>query len=61
VSGDLQTSGPGIGNNGDYNGNDDTILTLGPVTPDAFGQRFVDVEKIADAFAYVGIFELVVR
>jgi lysophospholipase L1-like esterase len=56
----LQTSGVGIGS-GSYNGNDDTIVEFRRVVPDAFGQIFVEVERAAGAFAYLGLLELVVR
>lgn len=57
----LQTSGVGIGGGGAYNGNDDRVATFRRVVPDEYGQVFVEVERTAGAFAYLGVVELVVR
>lgn len=56
----LVTSGLGIGSTGG-NGNDDTVLELRRVHPDRFGQLFIELEREAGSFAYLGILELVVR
>ncbi len=57
----LQTSGSGIGMTAGYNGNESTIAELLSVTPDRFGQLFVDLSKTAGAFCYLNAFELTVR
>ena len=54
----LQTSGAGIGNNGVYNGNDDTIITFGSITPDANNSFSLELDIASGGFAYVGIAEL---
>lgn len=53
---DLQTSGPGSGQMSA--GNDDTILALRGLRPDALGRLFVDLEPTLSGFAYLGILEL---
>lgn len=56
----LGTSGPGIGSNGVYNGNDDDVAELKGLRPDRFGRLFVDVQRLAASWAYVNAMQLVV-
>ena len=53
---DLVTSGPGSGQMSA--GNDDTILELKGLRPDALGRLFVDLEPTVSGLAYLGILEL---
>ena len=59
-TGTLVTSGVGIGSTGG-NGNDDTLLVFKGVRPDEFGQVFIEVERAAGSYAYLGLLEIVVR
>ncbi len=54
---DLQTSGAGIGSSGG-NGNDDEISVVAGIRPDAFGQVFVDLDRLQGAFAYLNAMEI---
>ncbi|MBB5350203.1 hypothetical protein HNR46_000427 [Haloferula luteola] len=56
----LQTSGPSIGSNGTYAGNDDEVVVISGVRPDAYGQVFIDMLSVAGGFAYIGAMEVVV-
>ncbi|MEO0631086.1 MAG: GDSL-type esterase/lipase family protein, partial [Planctomycetota bacterium] len=49
----LQTTGPGIGNDGSYNGNDDTLAVVSGIVPDEFGQVFIDLTLKRGLFAYI--------
>lgn len=55
-----QTSGPGAGSDGS-NGNDDDILELTDLRPDAWGQLFVDVRVAEGAFGYLSLLEVVAQ
>ncbi|HMV69635.1 MAG TPA: GDSL-type esterase/lipase family protein, partial [Myxococcota bacterium] len=55
VSGELVTTGPGVGAAG---GNDRDVLVLSGVRPDAWGQLYVDVQRAEGQFAYVSLVEL---
>ncbi len=57
---ELQTSGADIGSNGTYDGNDDEVVVIPGVRPDAYGQVFVDMLTVAGGFAYIGAMEVVV-
>ncbi|GAB4545483.1 MAG: hypothetical protein Tsb0013_03410 [Phycisphaerales bacterium] len=48
-----QTSGAGIGADGVYSGNDDEIAIASGVTPDAYGQLWVDMTVLEGGFAYL--------
>lgn len=54
----LQTSGTDIGSNGAYDGNDDEVLVLSGLVPDAFGQLFFDLTVVESQFAYLGAMEI---
>ena len=60
ASADLQTSGVGAGVTGNGAGNDDDIAQIPRLQPDAFGQLFVDVDRLSGMPAYIGILEVVV-
>ncbi len=49
----LQTTGPGLGNDGVYNGNDDSAAVISGIVPDEFGQVFVDLTLKRGLFAYI--------
>lgn len=57
---DLTTSGAGSGTAGNGTGNDDDLAVLQRLQPNRFGDLFLDVERLAGAFAYLGILELTV-
>jgi lysophospholipase L1-like esterase len=59
-SASLTTTGSNIGADGAYDGNDDTIATVGGIRPDAFGQVFVDLTVEQGTFGYINGFELAV-
>lgn len=59
VSATLQTSGAGAGIDG--NGNDDDVVQLTGLAPDAWGQLFVDVTLTQGSYAYISVFELTVE
>ncbi|MGB6222520.1 GDSL-type esterase/lipase family protein [Haloferula sp.] len=54
---DLATSGAGIGDGG-YDGNNDTIVTLQWLLPDAAGEIEVDATAQAGGFGYLGAMEI---
>jgi hypothetical protein len=54
----LQTSGPGSGSTNQPYGNDDTIVSLNALTPDASGELDLNVSEAAGLFAYLGILEI---
>lgn len=56
----LTTSGTDIGSNGAYDGNDDEIVVVSGVTPDAFGQVFIDMLSLEGGFAYLNAMKIVV-
>ena len=56
----LQTSGPDIGSDGSYDGNDDIVIEIVGMQPDAFGQIFFDQTVISGNFAYIGAMEITV-
>jgi len=56
----LQTSGLNIGSDGFYDGNDDSVASITAIRPNAFGEVFVDVNRISNSFAYVSIMEVTV-
>ncbi|MEO1717050.1 MAG: GDSL-type esterase/lipase family protein [Planctomycetota bacterium] len=49
----LQTTGPGIGSDGTYNGNDNTLAVVSGIVPDEFGQVFIDLTLKRGLFTYV--------
>ncbi|MEO1584170.1 MAG: GDSL-type esterase/lipase family protein [Planctomycetota bacterium] len=49
----LVTTGPDIGNNGSYDGNDASLAVVSGIVPDAFGQVFVDLTVTRGLFAYL--------
>ena len=51
---ELQTSGPDIGADGMYDGNNDEIVSVTGVKPNEFGEIFVDITKLQGSFAYIG-------
>ena len=53
----LQTSGPGAGADG-TTGNNDTIVDLAGLRPDAWGNLYVDLRVTAGTFAYLSLIEL---
>ncbi len=57
VEGTLQTSGAGAGADGATT-NDDTVLRLGGLRPDAQGHLFVDVQIAEGTYAYLSALEL---
>jgi lysophospholipase L1-like esterase len=54
----LQTSGPGAGSASLPYGNDDTIVSLLGLTPNASGQLDLVVTEVSGGFAYLGILEI---
>ena len=56
----LTTSGTDIGNNGAYDGNDDEIVVVSGVRPDAFGQVFIDMLSLEGGFAYLNAMKIIV-
>lgn len=54
----LQTSGPNIGADGIYDGNDDEIITVAGIRPDSFGQIFVDMTVVEGTFGYLNAMEI---
>lgn len=55
----LQTSGPGIGDDGIYNGNDDAFAEFVDIQADASGQAIIDVSIAQGGFAYIGLMEII--
>ena len=55
---DLQTSGPDIGSDGAYDGNDDTIVSLLGVTPGMNNTITFDVDVLSGNFGYLGVMEI---
>lgn len=53
-----QTSGDNIGADGSYNGNDDDVAIASGVTPDPFGQLWVDLTVLEGGFAYINAMEV---
>ena len=58
LSGSLQTSGANIGSNGTYDGNDDEVLVLGPINPNAQGVINVNMGVNTGGFAYLGAIKI---
>ena len=56
---DLQTSGPGSGSAANPYGNDDTIVELDQLIPNAAGQLDLGVTIVNGSFAYIGILKIV--
>lgn len=56
----LQTTGPDIGNNGAYDGNDDALAVVSGIVPDAFGQVFIDLTVTRGRFAYLNAMRVTV-
>ena len=54
----LQTSGTNIGSDGAYDGNDDTIIRLSGIRPNASGQILVGVQAYSGGFGYLGALEI---
>lgn len=54
----LITSGTDIGNDGMYDGNDDTIVSILGVTPDVSNQIDIDLSVVQGGFAYLGVMEV---
>lgn len=57
----LQTSGPGAGHGGASTTNDDDIVELAGVRPDAWGHVFIDVSIEQGTYAYLSLLELTVE
>lgn len=55
----LQTSGPGAGSTNQPYGNDDTIVMLSDLTPNASGILDLAVTEVAGLFAYIGELQIV--
>ena len=55
---ELVTSGPATGSNGVYNGNDDEIVSITGVTPDANNEVRFDIDAVAGGFGYIAILEI---
>jgi hypothetical protein len=55
---DLVTSGSNIGNNGTYDGNDDTIATVAGVAPTRTGEIYIDISDLQGGYSYIGIMEI---
>lgn len=56
----LTTSGTDIGSNGAYDANDDEIVVVSGVRPDAFGQVFIDMLSLEGGFAYLNAMKIIV-
>ncbi|WP_193210936.1 GDSL-type esterase/lipase family protein [Luteolibacter marinus] len=54
----LQTSGPGISENGAYNGNDNTIVSLNDIQADASTSVQLDLTVSGGGFGYLGAMEI---
>lgn len=54
----LQTSGPGAGSAGRPYGNDDTIVSLNGLVPNASGELDLVVTEVNGLFAYLGILQI---
>ena len=55
----LQTSGAGAGSPAVPNGNDDTIVELDALVPNASGQINLTVSVVTGGFAYIGILKII--
>jgi lysophospholipase L1-like esterase len=60
VSVSLQTSGENIGNDGQYDGNDNETAIAQGIRTDEFGQIFIDVDGVGNHRTYLGIMEITV-
>lgn len=56
----LQTSGPDIGADGVYDGNDDEIALVSGIRPDEFGQIFIDITLTQGRTTYLSALEITV-
>lgn len=56
----LVTSGTDIGSNGAYDGNDDEVVIVSGVKPDAFGQVFIDMLALEGGYAYLNAMKITV-
>jgi len=54
----LQTSGPGAGSAARPYGNDDTIVSLNGLVPNASGELDLVVSEVAGLFAYLGVMQI---
>lgn len=54
----LQTSGTNLGANGNYDGNDSTVLRFSNLKADPFGGLHVDVRLVQGSYAYLGLIRL---
>ncbi len=53
----LQTSGAGIGSTGG-DGNNSEVASIDGIRPDAYGQIFIDLDRIQGSFAYLNAMEI---
>lgn len=57
----LKTSGKDIGSDGQYDGNDNTIVTLDNLQPDKWGKLHLTLEPTTGKYGCISLMELTVK